>query len=194
MQFSQDDRSGWSHIETVGDDACWNNIPLGFTFTGWARNISTVSVSSNGVLFFGQNCSTDWNNVSLPSNITSDPALFYFWDDLDDFGSGEYIEYNTSGNAGGRVFNMYVRSRFHDQSVCGSNPINLMLSVHEGSNLVKVSYSGFSGCSNVRGASATFGMQGPGGAAAKAFIVGFNSPIMDDNGFAQSMSFMPPKQ
>ena len=191
MQFSQDDRSGWVHIEDIGDDACQFNIPLGFTFNGFGTSTSTISVSSNGVLFFGQGCNPAYFNTALPTAITNDPALFFFWDDLKDYGSGEYIEYATYGSFGGRVFNLYFRNRLFS-SVCGSNPQNLMISIREGSNDVSVTYSGFSGCSTIRGDSATFGLQTAGGASAKAFVIGTDSPVLDDNASRQTMSFHPP--
>ena len=65
-----------------------------------------------------------------------------------------------------------------------------MIQIHEGSNIVNVTYSGFSGCANIRGASATLGLQSAGGA--KAVMAGWNSPVLDDNRNFQSMSFQPP--
>jgi Collagen triple helix repeat (20 copies) len=192
MQFSQDDRAGWTHIETLGDDTCQLNIPLGFTFTGFGANTTTVSLSSNGILFFGQGCGSAFSNTSLPVPISSNAALFFFWDDLYDYGAGEFVEYATFGSAGGRVFNLYFHNRLFT-SVCGTDGVNVMVSVHEGSNLVKASYSGLSGCAEIRGASATLGMQTTGGSSATAFIVGYNSPILDDNASRQSMSFHPPR-
>lgn len=197
-QFSQDDRSGWTRIEnldnptTGSDDYCHLNIPLGFSFTGWGQAVTSVSVSSNGVLFFGQNCSTAFSNSALPSAISTNPFLAFFWDDLDDFSAGEFLEYTTLGTAGGRTFNLYFRQRLFS-SVCNDNAQNLMITIHEGSNLVRVTYSGFTGCANIRGSSATFGMQGPGGASARSFVVGVDSPILDDNAPRQSISFLPPK-
>lgn len=192
-QFSQDDRSGWTHTEVLGDDTCFLNIPLGFTFTGWGLSINSVSVSSNGLLFFGSGCSNSFNNTALPTGISNDPILAFFWDDLDDFGAGEYFEYATFGSPGGRVFNLYYRNRLHSP-VCGADAINLMVSIHEGSNLIRVTYSGFSTCANMRGAGATIGLQGPGGAGADAFMVSYNAPILDDNAPRQSVSFQPPRQ
>ena len=191
MQFSVDDRAGWTHIADFGDDTCQLNIPLGFTFTGFGANTSTVSVSSNGVLFLGQSCSTALGNGALPNAMSSNAFLAYFWDDLRDYGTGEFMEYTTMGTAPGRVFHLFVRARLFS-SVCGTNPIQFMISVHETSNLVKVVYSGFSGCANMRGASATLGFQGPGGGAARAVMVGLNVPLLDDNLPSQSMSFQPP--
>ncbi|MBL9002383.1 MAG: hypothetical protein JNK25_14725 [Phycisphaerae bacterium] len=192
MQFSQDDRVGWTRIESLGDDQCFGSIPLGFTFTGWGLSVSEISVSSNGFLIFGNSCSTAFTNTALPANITSHPMLAFFWDDLRDFGTDQFIEIATLGSAGGRVFNLYFRNRFLS-NVCGADSINLMISIHESSNLINVVYSGMSGCTLSRGNSATFGLQGPGGTGAEAVMIGFNSPILDDNAPRQSMSFQPPR-
>jgi hypothetical protein len=197
-QFSQDDRANWTHIEnlnnpvTGSDDYCHLNIPLGFTFTGWGQSITSISVSSNGVLFFGQNCATNFSNTILPSAMSTNAFLAFFWDDLQDFSAGEYMEYATFGTTGGRTFNLFFRNRLFS-GACGTDAQNLMITIHEGSNLVRVTYSAFSGCANMRGSSATFGMQGPGGATAKSFVVAIDSPILDDNAPRQSLSFLPPK-
>jgi hypothetical protein len=149
-------------------------------------------VSSNGVLFLGTQCSTAFTNGPLPTSISQNAMLFFFWDDLTDFGVSGFLEYQTSGSAGGRVFNLYFRSRLFDTSSCGADPINVMVSIHESSGLIKASYSGMSGCPAIRGASATLGLQTTGGASAKAFTVGYNSPVLDDNASRQTMSFHPP--
>ena len=194
-QFSQDDRAGWTRIDPLPDDNCNTGIPLGFTFTGWGRNITTVGINNNGFLIFGNTCPTtgSWNNVVLPSSVTTDPFVAFFWDDLIDEGPNEYIEYQTSGSPGGRVFNMFFRNR-HLSGSCGTDDVNIMLAIHEGSNLVRISYSNMSGCAEMRGSSATFGMQGPGGAAARAFNAGTNTPILDDNANRNMISFTPPRQ
>ena len=193
-QFSQDDRSNWTRIEVLPDDGCNPNVPLGFTFTGWGLNITTVGVNNNGFLIFGNTCPTagSWNNVALPSAITADPFVAFFWDDLLEAGAGEFIEYQTSGTAGGRVFNLYFRNRLLS-TACGADAVNIMLAIHEGSNLVRISYSGMSGCAMMRGSSATFGMQGPGGASAKAFNAGTDSPILDNDANRNMISFIPPR-
>ncbi|XVJ58120.1 MAG: collagen-like protein [Tepidisphaera sp.] len=192
-QFSQDDRSGWARVETLGDDNCSGIIPLGFTFTGWGRSYTTINVSSNGLLFFGDRCSTAFSNTGLPFFGTTDPMVAFFWDDLEDFGITEFIEYATFGTAPGRVFNMYFRTRFHTNA-CGNSPVNIMLSIHESSNLIKVRYTGLTGCILLRGGSATFGIQGPGGSTADAVLIGYNSPILDDNSPSQCITFQPPRQ
>jgi hypothetical protein len=175
-------------LESLGDDACFLNIPLGFTFDGFGANTSSVSVSSNGVLFFGQSCSASFSNQALPSNVSPNAALFFFWDDLRDFGGGELFDYTTSGNAPGRVFSMYFRNRLFS-SVCGADAFGAMVNVHEGSNLVTVSYQDTTSCPQMRGASATLGLQSAG--ATSAVLVSFDAPIIDHTASRQAMSFMP---
>lgn len=190
-QFSQNDRAGWTHVEALGDDTCFSSIPLGFTFTGWGRADTSVSVSSNGCLFFGNACSSSFSNSSLPTFISPDPVLAFFWDDLFDYGTNEYLEYATFGTAPGRVFNLYFRNRLLS-TACGTDAVNVMISVHETSNLVRVTYSGMSGCLQMRGGAATVGLQGPNGTDAS--LVSFNAPILDNDAPRQSVSFQPPQQ
>ena len=191
-QFNQNSRSGWTHVEALGDDTCSAAIPLGFTFTGWGRTDSAITVSSNGVLFFGLNCSASFTNTQLPASISADPLLAFFWDDLFDYGAGEYLEYTTLGSPGGRVFYLYFRNRLLS-TVCGTDAINLMISIYEGSNVISVTYSGLTNCSAIRGGAATFGLQGPGGAGAQTYSsVGFNVPILDDSAPRNTISYQPP--
>ena len=194
MQFNQASRSGWTRVETMSDDTCANNIPLGFTYTGFGANTTVVSVSSNGILFLGNNCSIAFTNQALPWAGTSNAALFFFWDDLQDFGTGEFIEYATFGTAPGRVFNLYFRARLHDQTRCGPDAVNVMISVHETSGLVKATYSGMTNCAAMRGAGATLGFQTANipGTGRKAFMVGYNTPVLDNSASRQTMSFHPP--
>jgi hypothetical protein len=189
MSFSADDRAGWAHLETLDDDTCSPNIPLGFTFTGFGANTSTVTVSSNGILFFGQNCVTAFANTALPTALTSNAALFFFWDDLQDFGTGEFIEHATFGTAPGRVFYMWFVMRV--RNFCGTDQVQVMVSVHESSNLVTANYKVLTRCPQIRGASATFGLQSAGGASTDNVMVGFNVPTLDDNALNQFMSFKP---
>lgn len=188
MQFSVDDRSGWTHIEALGDDSCFLDVPLGFTFNGFGASTESISLSSNGVLFFGQNCSTAFANSALPALISTDAFLAYFWDDLSDSGSGEYFEYATLGSPQGRVFNLFARLRPLAPD-CGTDVQQVMIQIHEQSNVVNVTYRGFSGCALLRGSAATIGLQSAGGS--NAVIAGFNSPILDDDAAHQSMSFQP---
>lgn len=190
--FSVDDRVNWTRVEVLGDDTCTSNIPLGFTYNAWGQAFTTVGVSSNGLLFFGSGCSTTFGNSALPVSLTFSPMLAFFWDDLEDFGLTEGFEYATFGSVGGRVFYLYYIQRIHNG--CGTDPVKLMVAIHEATGLINVTYfAGLSGCPQIRGSSATIGLQGPGGAAAEASMVSFNVPIFDDNAPRQTVSFYPPR-
>jgi hypothetical protein len=190
MTFSADNRVSWTRVEELKDDTCVANIPLGFTYTGFGANTTTVSVSSNGILFFGQGCSIAFSNTALPSAITNNPALFFFWDDLEDLGGGEFLEYATLGAAPGRVFYMWFVMRLR-QSGCPADTVQVMVSAHEHSNLVTANYKALTDCSQIRGSGATFGLQAAGGGAAQTAMVGFNVPALDDTAGSQFLSFKP---
>jgi hypothetical protein len=200
MYFSPDDTTGpngWTTVDVIGnqDDGCTGALPLGFTYNGFGANTTNVTVSTNGVLFLGTNCSTAHINTALPSSISTDPMLFFFWDDMRDFGGGEFVRYRTYGTAGGRVFNLYYRYRLFSNA-CGTDVVQVMMSVHESSNLVTATYTGdIIACDPLKGGSATFGFQGTGGSSAKSFMIGYDAVVLDDNAAnntEQSMSFHPP--
>jgi MYXO-CTERM domain-containing protein len=100
MQFSQDDRSAWTRIDNLEDDKCFYDIPLGFTYKGFGAETTTISLSSNGVLFFGSQCMTALTGP-LPTGLTTNAALFFFWTDLRDSGPAEFAEYRTFGTGPG---------------------------------------------------------------------------------------------
>lgn len=185
------ERPGWIRVEDLSDDACVLDIPLGFTYNGFGASTSTISVSSNGVLFLGQQCSSALVNGPLPSAISSNPALFFFWDDLRDYGTGEFIEYATTGTPGGRVLNMYFRTRLFD-NICGTGAVTVMLSVHESSGLLKAQYRDVGACPLLRGSGATIGMQTSGGPAGTGFVAGVNTALLGSDEQSQSVSFHPP--
>jgi hypothetical protein len=126
----------------------------------------------------------------LPSSISNDPALFFFWDDLADANTDGYLEYTTRGSAPGRVFSMYFRNHLKSGS-CGNDAVAVMITVHERSNLVTATYGELTPCAQIRGGLATFGIQGAGGVNAQHVLIGVNSPILDDTAPRQSMSFRP---
>lgn len=71
--------------------------------------MGTVGISSNGLLFFRPVLDrVDQRRAAEP--ISNDPFFAFFWDDLQDFGAGEYLETRPS-LAPGRVFYLYFRMR-----------------------------------------------------------------------------------
>ena len=77
------------------------------------------------------------------------------------------------------------------RNFCGVEPSQVMVSAHESSNLVTSNYKPSSGCAQLRGSGATFGLQTAGGAGAESASVGFNVPALDDNAANEFLSFKP---
>lgn len=98
----------WVDISTTGttvpamtDDSV-TNIPLGFTFNYGSNNNTSVTVSSNGILYFAGNYTTGANTSMTTTGFPAGTfAMFPFWDDLNPSLGGS-IKYLTSGNAPNR--------------------------------------------------------------------------------------------
>ena len=96
--------------DSVGDldDSGWGNIPVGFNFNFFGTNYNTISVSTNGTLFFGTPNATsiaDFTFTTLPS--TSEPfnmvAVLAMDNNLAGTDGGA-IKYWTEGVAPNRKF------------------------------------------------------------------------------------------
>ena len=194
LTWSTDDWNIGGGEETLpdADDECTGNLGIGFTFTGFGASTSVIRLSSNGILFFGNDCSTSAGNGDLPSSISDVPMLFFFWDDLKDFGSGEYIHVGLDGNAPQRVLTIRYRMRLYDTGRCGSDKIQIKISIAETSNIVSVVYDQLTGCEFIQGGSATIGLQTQGGANATAYPISRDWAVLDDNNAGSIfMSFQP---
>jgi hypothetical protein len=84
-------------LGTFLDDDASAETNIGFTFKFNNVNYTSFSVSSNGLLGFGSNVTTDYNNVL--SNISA-PCLAPYWDDnyTDDNGNVQYLLMGTVGS------------------------------------------------------------------------------------------------
>lgn len=88
------------------DDGGWSGIPLGFNFNFFGTNYNTISVGTNGTVFFGANPNVgDFSFVTLPS--TTEPfnmvAVLAMDNNLGGATSGT-IKYWTEGLAPNRKF------------------------------------------------------------------------------------------
>ena len=191
MALSFDDEGDEYTELDLSNNSCSGNIPLGFNLNAYGASTSTVKVSDNGVLFFGTDCDNSASNHALPVDLSDDPMLFFFWDDLRDYGSGEWIRYATRGSGTKKVFSLRVRLRLNGD--CGSDALEAQVAIHEQSGLITVTYQTVPSCVRFRGSSATFGLQAAGGGSTQAFTtVGHNVPLLDDNNDGSLfMSFTP---
>jgi hypothetical protein len=84
------------------DDGWFNNIPIGFTFFYMGIAYTSVSISTNGWLTFGQNIGNSYSGNSL-SNSPGRLVIAPLWDDLS-LQSNTNFSYMTSGSSPNRVF------------------------------------------------------------------------------------------
>ena len=96
-------------LNSSGDGTREVDMPFSFDFYGTPTNV--LGVSSNGGIIVGMVRPLDFNNVELPSEGLSYPALLPLWDDFD-IGSGG-IYYATIGDAPNRKFVVEWSNRVH---------------------------------------------------------------------------------
>lgn len=162
-----------NNIFSDGTDDARHVANLGFSIVINGVTYTQVTICTNGWMAFGDVNSTSLANTTLPTTTFSGPVVFPYWDDLKDFGSGEFIRYGTVGTAGNRVF----ISDWQMRTFSGSGVVNFQVLVHEGSGLIVVQYENeMNPASN--GQSATVGFQV---SNSKGYPIVTNGKIFDDN-------------
>ncbi|MBQ0931512.1 hypothetical protein KAK07_10750 [Ideonella sp. 4Y16] len=95
----------WDTVSTsagvIGDDVSSGAISLPFSVTVGGVTVSTVYISSNGLVAFS-GANTAYNNTALPTGTA--PLLLPYWDDLRTDVSGASVVYGTLGSAPNRRF------------------------------------------------------------------------------------------
>ncbi len=184
LHASNDDITGWTNVRTACADDAVGTVNWGFNFQIDGTNYTTGWISTNGVFGFGSSSSTSYSNVSLPTSISSDPMLFFHWDD-DGSNLQRYVVLGSSPN---RV--CHIHSRQSENTGCsgGAAQVDVYIQLHESSNLMSVRYVGIGSNADTQGAGATYGFQFAGGSSAKAIPLGYNSKLLDDNNGNQSFS------
>lgn len=167
--------SGVGSLPDLTDDAT-QVVSLPFNVLINGTNYNQVSICSNGWIAFGSTGAIDLTNTALPANITPLPVIFPYWDDLRDYGSGEWVRWGTVGTSPNRVFIVDYNMRVYG----GSDRVNFMVLIHETTNHIVVKYRDAMSPS-MNGQSATIGFQLDGGSNAKAYPIVFNGKVLDDN-------------
>jgi hypothetical protein len=87
------------------DDGGWNNIPVGFNFNFFGTNYNTITVGTNGTLFFGGGNVADFTFTTLPSAAEPFNMVAVLAMDNNLAGAdGGSIKYWTEGYAPNRRF------------------------------------------------------------------------------------------
>ncbi len=188
LNYSVNNRSGWTNVITAGDDVCSAAFNIGFNFPFFGTNYTQARVSSNGVIFLGGSCYAGYSNSALPTGYTSFPAIFAFWDDMYATSGTTTVSYRTFGASPNRVLFIFYDNL---RPLSGLVYMDIMVALHE-SGLITITYQNINDNSLTRGSSATIGIQGPGGSSAPYRAVSYNVEILDNDANRNSLSFIPP--
>jgi 5-hydroxyisourate hydrolase-like protein (transthyretin family) len=162
------------------DDSVEEGVPIGFDFPFFGSTYSSVSISSNGMIFFGEPTSQYSNEPigdSSPSNFIAP-----FWDDLVTYDDNELgaVYYETIGEAPNRVFWI----QYHDVGHYSARESGGLwwVRLFESTGQILFNYGdtsfGYPEPSNYDdGASATVGIEGPDGTGVQ---YSYNEPIVNN--------------
>ena len=155
---------------------------LAFPFRYYSNSVSTVGISSNGMLQFGGNVGLwAYSNGPLPNASTPD-TLYAFWDDLMTRGVG--ICTATLGLAPNRT-HVVQWSDLH--YCCTDDPtvhLNFEVALNEGTNTIDVLYGTMTGGSTrASGDSATIGIQEGTGSRSQTIAYNTAGSIMSNSSY-----------
>jgi hypothetical protein len=148
-----------------GSDDANAVLSLPFPFRFYGVSYSSVCVSSNGVLFFGNCPASDVTNLDLTSQSPSGdvPLIAPFWTDLSfaEAGAGSVV-YQTTGSVGARRFVIQWNNAV---GLNGSEPLNFQVVLDESNNRILFQYLNVESSTQSlsKGASSTVGIRTAGG-------------------------------
>lgn len=184
LAYSFDDAGGWTNAVSC-DDCISGAVNIGFTMNVFGTSYTQLQLSSNGYITFGGSGGPNTlGNGCLPSGTFGMACLMFWWDDL----IASTFRYRTVGSSPNRVW----QARYDGYQFNNTGEIvDVMISMHEGSNLITVRYDDVGCCGDdAKGGGATIGLQGPGGGSARAIPIGCNAPLTDDNQGANASQFI----
>jgi hypothetical protein len=143
---------------TLGDDTTVA-ASLGFTFSFYENNYTSLFISSNGILTFGTADNAHANAVIVSGTaLGGKAAILPFWDDLNP-ASGGTIHHQTTGTAGSRTFVVqYTNVPPYNNGTDGGT-FQVRLSESNGQISFHYNDVDFTGTGNDGGVSATIGIQ-----------------------------------
>ncbi len=156
-QFIQDTGAsivpGTTDTGNHGDDVV-TTITLPFAYSLYGISFSSVNVSSNGNMQFG-NLNSAYSNTCLPATALG-AAILAHWDDLRTDGTGHGIFTSVSGTMPNRIFNIEWRTIYFGTT----QTANFEARLYEGQSRFDLIY----GTVAQSGSSATIGVQNSSGA------------------------------
>jgi hypothetical protein len=168
-------------ISTTGtdlqlEDEDYAQVPLPFGFPFFDRNFTSISVGSNGTLYF-EDLYLGFNNTPIPAANQYGVSRFIavFWDDLDPSAGGR-VYYQITGSAPNRRF-IAQWNEVPPWSEGGGGTFQAIL--YEGSGGILLQYldTNFNNTSVNSGIGATVGVQND---AATGTQYSYNQPVLRD--------------
>ncbi len=137
--------SGGTVLATGGaDDVTYTGRSIGFTFTFNGQNYTTVSVNTNGFIWFGSSSFGSYvpNPISRSSTYTGSGVVSALGDDLKGDNSNGELRIQTIGSAPNRVCVIQWKNwrRYYQ-----NNLYNFQIRLYETSNKIEIHYGSFTG-------------------------------------------------
>lgn len=120
------------------DDGYYNAIPIGFTFNFNDNSYTSVSVTTNGVMFLGgPTLTSSWLTNNLATN-TLRSMIAPLWDD-NELAASTDMNYKTEGSEGSRVFTVQWSNVYWNYTATTAS-ISFQVKLYEGTNQIRFVY------------------------------------------------------
>lgn len=129
---------GTVHGSSTIDDASYDNIALGFTFTYNCQNYTHISINCNGFISFGTSVSSSYTPISTGSSNNVVSALGF---DIQGISTTGELRSQTIGTAPNRTFVVQWKN-FRAYGATGDD-YNFQIRLNETLNTIQIHYGAF---------------------------------------------------
>jgi uncharacterized repeat protein (TIGR01451 family) len=152
----------------------YGSVPLGFTFSFFDRPYTSTLVSTNGLVMFNTNGSTEFDNRPIPTPGIVDNYATCFWDDQIIKDASQGIWYQMFGSAPNRY--MVITFMLQDAQAATAAPYEYQMILYENGGRIKCQYAHTAGYVNGDGRSATIGLEDRFGASGVQYFFDRQQP------------------
>jgi hypothetical protein len=158
-------------VQFTSDDTYSPLITLPFTFDFYGVNYTSINVSTNGYIYFGNavaNSFSPWNFTQTIPN-TSFPvknSILGAFHDMDNSNAQGTVTYGTYGSAPNRKFIVYFNNNSLFSSACNSSHSSFQMIIYEASSIIDVQLIDKQTCPTWNGGNSVTGLINTTGALA----------------------------
>ncbi len=117
---------------SLGDDALSGALPMGFSFSFFCNDYTSIYISSNGYLTFATGSNGCCTGQVIPNPVTPNNVIAFAWEDLSPQTGN--IEYWTTGTTPNQIFVVNFMNVPHYGS---NNMVNTQILLYEGTNEIE---------------------------------------------------------